>query len=85
MSILKKSSPRYLFLLALHIVFVGLAVAQAPYLAGPGRTLVRAGKLVDVRTGEEAAGKTIVVTGDKVTAIAETSATPAGARSSTTT
>jgi len=79
LSILKKSSPRYLFLLALHIVFVGLAVAQAPYLAGPGRTLVRAGKLVDVRTGEEAAGKTIVVTGDKVTAIAETSATPAGA------
>jgi len=32
-----------------------------------------------VRTGAEASGKTIVVTGDKVTAIADTSATPAAA------
>ncbi len=43
-----------------------------------GRTLVRAGKLLDVRTGEEAAGKTIVIAGDKVVAISDTSATPAG-------
>ncbi len=43
------------------------------------RTLVRAGKLLDVRTGEEAAGKTIVIAGDKVVAISDTSATPAGA------
>jgi imidazolonepropionase-like amidohydrolase len=41
--------------------------------------LVRAGKLLDVRTGEEAAGKTIVIAGDKVVAISDTSATPAGA------
>jgi imidazolonepropionase-like amidohydrolase len=40
--------------------------------------LVRAGKLLDVRTGEEAAGKTIVIAGDKVVAISDTSATPAG-------
>jgi imidazolonepropionase-like amidohydrolase len=45
----------------------------------PGRTLIRAGKLLDVRTGEEASGKTIVVTGDKVTAMVDTSATPAAA------
>ena len=44
----------------------------------PARTLIRAGKLLDVRTGAEASGKTIVVTGDKVTAIADTvSITPA--------
>ena len=46
---------------------------------GPGRMLLRTGHLLDVTTGEEAAGKTIVVTGDRITAIAETSATPAGA------
>ena len=44
----------------------------------PSRILVRAGKLLDVRTGQEASGKTIVVTGDKVTAIVDTaSITPA--------
>jgi imidazolonepropionase-like amidohydrolase len=43
------------------------------------RTLIRAGKVLDVRTGEEAAGKTIVIAGDKIVSIADTSATPAGA------
>ena len=43
------------------------------------RTLIRAGKVLDVRTGEEALGKTIIVTGDKITAITDTSATPAAA------
>ena len=54
----------------------GSAMAQAPAKT-PARMLIRAGKLLDVKTGEEAAGKTIIVTGDKVTAIADTSATPA--------
>lgn len=43
------------------------------------RTLIRAGKVLDVRTGEESLGKTIIVTGDKITAITDTSATPAAA------
>jgi imidazolonepropionase-like amidohydrolase len=73
-SISKIFSPRYLFLFSLHIVLVGSVVAQTP-----SRTLVRAGKLLDVKTGAEATGKTIVVTGDKVTAIADTSSTPAAA------
>ena len=67
-------SSRYLFLFALQIVLMGSVVAQTP-----SRILVRAGKLLDVRTGEEASGKTIVVTGDKVTAIADTASTPAAA------
>jgi imidazolonepropionase-like amidohydrolase len=45
--------------------------------ASSGRTLVRAGHLLDVKTGEEAAAQTIIVTGDRITAIAATSATPA--------
>ena len=74
MSMPKIFSSRNLFLLALQIVFAGSLVAQTP-----SRILVRAGKLLDVRTGEEASGKTIVVTGDKVTAIADTASTPAAA------
>jgi len=63
---------RYLFLPTLHIGLLCSLAAQTP-----SRTLVRAGKLLDVRTGAEASGKTIVVTGDKVTAIADTASTPA--------
>ena len=43
------------------------------------RTLIRTGHLLDVSTGAEAAGQTIIVTGDRVTAIAPTASTPAGA------
>jgi imidazolonepropionase-like amidohydrolase len=72
-----------LFLIWLQVIAVGIicnsnrgVYAQAPATA---RTLVRAGKLLDVTTGNEASGKTIVVIGDKVVAIADTSATPASA------
>ncbi len=41
-----------------------------------GRTLVRAGRVLDVKTGAETAGQTIIVTGDKITAIAATASTP---------
>src|SRR5579863_4949320 len=41
------------------------------------RTLVRAGHLLDVRTGKTLDAQTIVVSGDRITAIAATSATPA--------
>jgi len=43
------------------------------------RTLVRAGKVLDVKTGKETAGETIVIVNDKISAIALTSATPAQA------
>ena len=43
------------------------------------RTLLRAGKVLDMRTGTATAGQTIIVVGDKIQAIAATSATPAGA------
>jgi imidazolonepropionase-like amidohydrolase len=44
-----------------------------------GRVLVRTGHLLDVVTGAEPAGMTIVVVGDKIAAIAKTADTPAGA------
>ena len=40
------------------------------------RTLVRVGHLLDVKTGNEAAGQTIVVVGDRIRGIAATSAMP---------
>ena len=42
------------------------------------RILIRAGHLVNVRTGAEPAGQTIVVAGDRIAAIADTASTPAG-------
>ncbi len=45
----------------------------------PQRTLLRAGHVIDVHTGNEAADQTIIVTGDKITAIAATAFTPAQA------
>jgi len=41
------------------------------------RTLIRAGHVIDVRTGAEAASQTIVVTSDKIAAISPTASTPA--------
>ena len=42
-----------------------------------GRTLVRTGHLLDVKTGAEPAGQTIIVTGDRITGVAPTASTPA--------
>jgi len=41
--------------------------------------LLRAGKVLDVHTGKETAGQTIIVTGDRITGIAATASTPAQA------
>jgi imidazolonepropionase-like amidohydrolase len=40
------------------------------------RTLIRTGHLLDVKTGTEPAAQTIIVTGDRITAIAPTASTP---------
>jgi imidazolonepropionase-like amidohydrolase len=44
--------------------------------AGSARILIRAGHVVDVHNGNEAADQTIVITGERITAIAATAATP---------
>jgi imidazolonepropionase-like amidohydrolase len=49
------------------------AQASAP----TARTLIRAGHLLDVHTGKTLEAQTIVVSGDRITAIAATSETPA--------
>jgi imidazolonepropionase-like amidohydrolase len=58
------------FLPALFFSALVLPAQQSP------RTLIRAGHVIDVHTGNESADQTIVVTGDGITAIAPTASTP---------
>ena len=50
--------------------------ADEPATPIPGRILIRAGHVLDVRTGAEPADQTIIVTGNLITGIAATAATP---------
>jgi imidazolonepropionase-like amidohydrolase len=59
------------------LFFAAAAFAQPAYKPAPGRTLLRAGHVLDVHTGKEAAAETIVIEGERITAIAPTSSTPA--------
>jgi imidazolonepropionase-like amidohydrolase len=75
---------RLLFSYRLYIVVIACvcgASAVWAQTAAPavGRTLVRAGHLLDVTTGAEPADQTIIVSGDRITGIAATSAVPAQA------
>jgi len=66
----------------LQIAFVAaIAVGFADRAANAqtARTLIRTGHLLDVKTGAEPEGRTIIVVGDKVAAIAATASTPASA------
>ncbi len=67
-----KSLVRSAFLLPI-LSLIPMALPAQP----PQRTLLRAGHVIDVHTGNEAADQTIIVTGDRITAIAPTASTPA--------
>jgi imidazolonepropionase-like amidohydrolase len=60
----------YLFLIVLQIAVLAAPAQQST------RTLIRTGHLLDVKTGAEPAAQTIIVTGDRITAIAPTASTP---------
>ena len=66
-----------LFLPTLLLAALSVA-AQEPSIPTPApmRTLIRAGHVIDVHTGNESADQTIIVTGDSISAIASTSSTP---------
>ena len=63
----------FLLLLILLQISAVAAFTQTPAT----RSLVRTGHLLDVKTGAEPAAQTIIVTGDRITAIAPTASTPA--------
>jgi len=55
----------------------GIAQAGQPaYTASPGRTLLRAGHVLDVHTGREIPDATVIVQGERILAIAPTVSTP---------
>ncbi len=66
---------RVFFLLLPALLLSTLPVAAQPQPV-PTRTLLRAGHVIDVHTGNESPDQTIIVTGDSITAIAPTSSTP---------
>src|SRR6202000_800829 len=53
------------------------AGAQQSYQVSAGRTLIRAGHVIDVHTGNELADETVIVEGDKIVGVAKTAETPA--------
>ncbi len=55
------------------------AVAQRSYQASAGRTLIRAGHVIDVHTGNELPDETVIVQGDKIVGLAKTADTPVNA------
>jgi imidazolonepropionase-like amidohydrolase len=65
-----KQSRLYLCLIMLQIAVFAAPAQQST------RTLIRTGHLLDVKTGAEPAAQTIIVTGDRITAIAPTASTP---------
>ena len=64
-----------MFLILLQIA-VFSAFTQTATAQTPTRTLIRTGHILDVKTGSEPAAQTIIVTGDRITAIAPTASTP---------
>src|SRR5260370_25554136 len=60
----------YLCLILLQIAVVAASAKKSP------RTIIRTGHLLDVKTGAEPAAQTIIVTGDRITAIVATASTP---------
>jgi imidazolonepropionase-like amidohydrolase len=65
-------------LLPLLVALLGHAWTAAVEASGTpeGRVLIRAGHLLDIRTGKESPDQTIVVTGDAITSIGPTPTTP---------
>ncbi len=66
----------------LLLAFAPFAHAQAgqpAYTPAPGRTLLRAGHVLDIHTGRELSDATVVVQGERIVAVAPTAATPAQA------
>lgn len=65
------------------VLLLGPALAavtqMAAYRPAAGRTLLRTGRVLDVRTGKEIAAQTVVIEADRITGIFASTATPARA------
>src|ERR1700761_2763507 len=77
--ILKRKLAVSLCLALVVAAFSAAVKAQREGKPAPTRTLVRAGHVLDVKTGKLADGQTIIVVGDTIQSIAPTSSVSAGA------
>lgn len=50
-------------------LLTGMCAAQPAYKPAAGRTLLRAGHVLDVKTGKEAAAQTVVIEGERIAAV----------------
>lgn len=66
----------YLFLLLVFLRATGLQAQSSPDTK-TSRTLVRAGRLLDVHTGSELLNQTVVIVADRIASITPTTQTPA--------
>jgi len=64
-------------ILALFFQTTLTLLAQQPSVPKMGRTLIRAGHVLNVRSGEEAADQTVIVESNKISSIAPTRSVPA--------
>jgi len=67
--------PRKLILVVFLLTTLTL-LAQQPSVSAKTRTLIRAGHVLNVHTGEESADQTVIVEGNKISSIAPTRSTP---------
>jgi imidazolonepropionase-like amidohydrolase len=73
---MKFASSRQVLLVSLGILLSGTASSSADEAPPTARILVRAGHVLDVKSGKESADQTIIVSGDRIVAIAATATTP---------
>jgi imidazolonepropionase-like amidohydrolase len=71
--------PSLALIVSLAALSLTPAVIAQPSQPAAGRTLIRAGHLLDVHTGKLLDSQTIVVSGERIASIAPTASTPAGA------
>jgi imidazolonepropionase-like amidohydrolase len=70
-------------IVAILVAFVGMAIAASAQSPAPKRTVIRAGHVLNVRTGELRANQAIVIEGDKIVQIAPSSEVAAAAGDTT--
>jgi imidazolonepropionase-like amidohydrolase len=70
---------RWLSVFAFLLLWVGPSWTQVPSAKAQKTVVIRAGRLLDVKTGKTLANQTIVIEGDKIASIVTKAELPAGA------
>jgi len=79
----RKVSPRGAAIVAALAAIVGMAITASAQAPTPRRTVIRAGHVLNVRTGELRSNQTIVIEGDKISQIVPSSEVKAAAGDTT--